>query len=118
MFGITELYFFKDEIGSAVTVTSDRYVHMVNEFLFPELSCRDTDLATIRQEPVGPTAHTARQSTNTLRAPYTLSSTVKFNCVKKKKTARNTELMFFGTVQVSRQVCQFCVSSCACDYGE
>ena len=25
--------------------------------------------------------------------------------------------MFSGTTQVSHQVCQFCVSSCACDYG-
>ena len=31
------------------------------------------DLATIGQEAVGPTAHTTRQSTNTLRAPYILS---------------------------------------------
>jgi hypothetical protein len=25
--------------------------------------------------------------------------------------------MFSGTAQVTYQVCQFCVSSCACDYG-
>jgi hypothetical protein len=25
--------------------------------------------------------------------------------------------MFSGTAQVSHQVCQFCVSFCACDYG-
>jgi len=25
--------------------------------------------------------------------------------------------MFSGTAQVSHQVCQFCGSSCACDYG-
>jgi hypothetical protein len=35
-FGIISPYFFEDETGSAVTVTSDRYMHMVNEFLFPE----------------------------------------------------------------------------------
>ena len=73
MFGIIDPYFFKDKIGSAVTVTSDRYVDMVNEFLFPELRCRDADLATIRQQPAERTAHNVRQSTNTLRAPYTLS---------------------------------------------
>ena len=73
MFGITDPYFFKDEIGSAVAVTSDRYVHIVNELLFPELRGRDIDLATIRQQPAGPTSHTARQSTNTLRAPHILS---------------------------------------------
>jgi len=73
VFGITDLYVFKDENGRAVAVTSDRYVYMVNEFLFPDLSCRDIDLNTIGQEPVGPTAHTARQSTNALRASYTLS---------------------------------------------
>jgi hypothetical protein len=35
-FGIIGPYFFEDETGSAVPVTSDRYLHMVNEFLFPE----------------------------------------------------------------------------------
>jgi hypothetical protein len=73
VFGIIGSYFFKDETGSAVTVTSDQYVHMLNEFLFPALRCRDTDLATIRQQLAGPTAHTTRQSTNTLRVSYTLS---------------------------------------------
>lgn len=34
---ITGPYFFKDETGNAVTVTSDRYVHMVSEFLFLQL---------------------------------------------------------------------------------
>jgi hypothetical protein len=72
VFDINDPYFFKDEIGSAVTVTSDWYVHMVNEFLYPELRCRNIDLATIRQQPAGPTTHTARESTKTLRAPYTL----------------------------------------------
>ena len=38
-------YFFDDETGSAVTVTSERYVLMVNEFFFQELRCRDIDLA-------------------------------------------------------------------------
>jgi hypothetical protein len=61
------LIFFEDNTGSAVTVTSDRYVHMVNEFLYPELRCRDSDLATIWLQSVGPTAHTTRQSTNTLK---------------------------------------------------
>jgi hypothetical protein len=37
---------FEDETGDAVTVASDRYVHMVNEFLLPELRRRDIDIAT------------------------------------------------------------------------
>jgi hypothetical protein len=44
VFGITDPYFFKDEIGNAITVTSDRYVHMVNEFLFTDLRCRGITL--------------------------------------------------------------------------
>jgi hypothetical protein len=35
-FGINDPYFFENETGSAVTVTCDRYMHMVNEFLFRE----------------------------------------------------------------------------------
>jgi len=33
-FGVIGPCFFEDETSSAVTVTSDRYMHMVNEFLF------------------------------------------------------------------------------------
>jgi hypothetical protein len=74
VFGTTDPYFFKDEIGSAVTVTSDRYVHMVNEFLFPELRCRDTDLATIRQQPAGPNSTYRSAVGQHLKGPtYTLS---------------------------------------------
>jgi hypothetical protein len=35
-FGVIGPYFFEGETSSAVTVTSDRYMHVVNEFLFPE----------------------------------------------------------------------------------
>jgi hypothetical protein len=39
-------YFSEDETGNAVTVTSDRYVLMVNEFFLPELRHGDMDIAT------------------------------------------------------------------------
>ena len=63
---------------------------------------------------------TTMRARYTLRAPYTLSSTVQFNCVK--KTARKTELnvLWHSTGFPSSFVsffCQFCVSFCACDYG-
>jgi hypothetical protein len=64
------LYFFEDETADAVTVTSDRYVHMVNEFLLPELRRRDMDIATFWFQQDGATAHTARQSMKTLRTVF------------------------------------------------
>jgi len=51
----------------AVTVTSVRYVHTVNEFLLPKQRRRDVDLTTIWLEQHGATAHTDRQSMITLR---------------------------------------------------
>jgi hypothetical protein len=57
----------EDETGSAVTVTSARYVHMVNEFFLPELRRRDIDLATCWFQQDGATTLIARQSMNTLR---------------------------------------------------
>ena len=69
-FGIIGPYFFEDETGNAVTVTSDRYVHMVNEFLLPELRRRDTDIATFCFQQHGATALTARQSKNALRTVF------------------------------------------------
>lgn len=62
--------FFDDETDSAVTVTSDRYVHVANEFLYPELRRRDIDLAIARFQQSGGTAPNARQSKNTLRTVF------------------------------------------------
>jgi hypothetical protein len=45
-FGINGPYFFVDETGNAVTVTSDSSVLMVNGLLLPELHCRDINFAT------------------------------------------------------------------------
>jgi hypothetical protein len=69
-FGIIGPYFFEDETGNSVTVTSDWYVHMVNEFLLPELCRRGMDIATFWFQQDGATAHTARQSMNTLRTMF------------------------------------------------
>jgi len=67
-----------------------------------------------------------RESTSTLRAPYTLKGPIhsKLNCAVllcKKKLHEKLNWMFSGKAQFSRQVCQFffcqfCVSCCACDY--
>jgi endonuclease V-like protein UPF0215 family len=46
-FAIIDPKFVEDETGSPVTVTSNRYVNMADEFLFPEFRLRDIDLATI-----------------------------------------------------------------------
>ncbi|GFG28567.1 hypothetical protein Cfor_11696, partial [Coptotermes formosanus] len=37
-FGIIGVYFIEDEVGNAVTVTSDNYMHTVHDFLLLELS--------------------------------------------------------------------------------
>jgi len=65
------LIFFDDETDSAVTVASDRYMQVANEFLYPELRHRDIDLAaTVRFQQHDGTAPTARQSKNTLRTVF------------------------------------------------
>jgi hypothetical protein len=61
---------FEDESDIADTVTSDRYVTMVNEFLFPDLRHRDIQLDTVRFQQDGVTAHTAQQSMNVLGAVF------------------------------------------------
>jgi hypothetical protein len=69
-FGVIGPHFFENETGKAVTVTSDRYVLMVNEFLLPELRRRDTELATFWFQQDVPTTLTARQTMNTLRTMF------------------------------------------------
>jgi hypothetical protein len=65
-FGVIGPYCYGDVTNNVVTVTSDRHVHMVYEFLLPELRRRDTDLATFWFQQDVPTTLTARQSMNTL----------------------------------------------------
>jgi hypothetical protein len=66
-FGVIGPYFFEDETGSAVAVTSERCIQVVNEVLFPELRCRDIDPAIFWFQQDGKTSHSVRRSMNTLR---------------------------------------------------
>jgi len=63
--GIIGPYFFEDDNGNAVTVTSARYVHMLENFVIPELQSFPVDENTYFQQD-GATSHTARVSMNLL----------------------------------------------------
>ena len=62
--------FFEDQNGNTVTVTSDRYVAMLNEFVFPQLQNLNIDVASVYFQQDGATAHTARDSMATLRTVF------------------------------------------------
>jgi hypothetical protein len=69
-FGVLGPYFFENATGQSVTVTSDRYVVMLQEFLNDEL-CRlhiDKRLVWFQQD--GATAHTARHSMAVVRGMF------------------------------------------------
>jgi hypothetical protein len=57
-FGIICPYFFQDERERAVTVMLPRYVHMLENFLGPELACHTVNKETFFQQD-GATSHTA-----------------------------------------------------------
>ena len=61
-------YFFEDENGAAVTVTAERYNHMLNTFFLPEL--QRLNLTDMWMQQDGATSHTARLSMTTLRANF------------------------------------------------
>ena len=61
-FGVLGPYFLEDNEGSAVTVTSERYVAMLRNFCDPELRRRGIDLSSVWFQQDGATAHTARAS--------------------------------------------------------
>jgi hypothetical protein len=60
-FGIVGPYLFEDERERAVTVTGPRYIHMLENFLGPELACHPVTEETFFQQDGG-TSHTARDS--------------------------------------------------------
>lgn len=60
-------YFFEDNGGNTVTVTSDRYVDMLNNFFIPLLEELEIDTEQLYFQQDGATAHTADQSMTALR---------------------------------------------------
>lgn len=61
--GVIGPYFFEDERGTAVTVTSERYVNMLETFLAPRLhTFPNLDIQHTWFQQDGATSHTARQS--------------------------------------------------------
>jgi hypothetical protein len=60
-------YFFEDEDGRAITVTSTRYVAMLWSFLTPELSRRGIELSTIWFREDGATTNEERASEEVVR---------------------------------------------------
>ena len=62
-------YFF-EEGGRAVTVTSARYVEMLNDFLYPDLQRRGVDMTNMWFQQDDATSHTATQSMNVLRRMF------------------------------------------------
>jgi len=69
-FGALGPYFFEDNEGAAVTVTSECYVAMLRNFCEPELRRRGIDLSSVRFQQDGATAHTARASMSVLREMF------------------------------------------------
>jgi hypothetical protein len=63
-------YFFEDNEGPALTVTSDRHVEMLRNFCDPELRRRGIDLSSVWFQQDGATAHTARASMSVLREMF------------------------------------------------
>ena len=62
--GINGPYFFEDEYGQAVTVNSERYVAMLQDYFIPHLKENEFDISNIWFQQDGATAHTAGASMN------------------------------------------------------
>ena len=61
-------YIFKDHSGNVVTVNAERYLQMLNEYLFPKLVEKGMDTSHFQQD--GATCHTARISMTVLRNKF------------------------------------------------
>ena len=69
MRGIIGPFFFEDENGNCVTVNSDRYKVMLEQFLFPKLKEMKMSRGVWFQQD-GATAHTAKQCLTSLRGQF------------------------------------------------
>ena len=68
--GVLGPYFFEDEEGVAVTVTSESYVAMLRIFCEPELRRRVIDLSSVWFQQDGARAHTTGASMSVLREMF------------------------------------------------
>jgi hypothetical protein len=68
-FGIIGPYFFEDE-GVAVTVNSERYLRMLQDFFIPQLRMLNVDMDHVWFQQDGATAHTAKICMNFLRQTF------------------------------------------------
>lgn len=68
--GIIGPYFFENEREQAVTVNSQRYVNMIEEFLVPQLEENNYDMNNMWFQQDGATAHTARISMQAVRVLF------------------------------------------------
>jgi len=69
-FGVLGPYFFEDNKGAAVTVTSERFVALLRNFCEPESCCRGIDLSSVWFQQDGSTAHAARASMSVLQEMF------------------------------------------------
>jgi len=69
-FGVLGPYFFEDNEGAAVTVTSECRVAMLRNFCEPKLRRRGLDLSSVWFQQDGATIHTARASISVLREMF------------------------------------------------
>jgi len=67
--GIIELYIFENEAGNSVTVNTERYVEMLQNFFTPQLAHFPVIENTLFQQD-GATIHTARMSMNAVNALF------------------------------------------------
>ena len=66
--GIIGPFFFENEQGEAVTVNGDRYLAMLNEFLFTKIEEEDIGIIWFQQD--GTTCHTAEATLDVLRPVF------------------------------------------------
>jgi hypothetical protein len=69
-FGVLGPYFFEDNKGAVVTVTSERYVEILCNVCEQELRRRGINLSSVWFQQDGATAHTARASMTVLREMF------------------------------------------------
>ena len=71
IFGIICPYFFEDENGANVTVNAERYIHMLNTFLRPQMKRqRLHNMQNVYFQQDGATPHTARLSMDVVRRMF------------------------------------------------
>jgi hypothetical protein len=104
-FGVIGPYFFENEHGATVSVNVERYIHMLNTFLHPQLRKRRLRMQNVYFQQDGATPHTAHGSMDVVRRMFPGRVISRFGDIPWPPISQDLSTCNFFFVGISQVTC-------------